>query len=114
VRGVLHRRNLLGQIWRGGAHRDFPETVWAYLTRPELAEPHRTPRDDVVKMWKESGRLGDDPTHPAPDRVALSFGEGGTYDANGLFARAGMLGELGQIVNLMSHDLQRLARAAGE
>ncbi len=110
----LHARNLLGQVWRGGSHPDFPETVWADLTRPELAEPRRTARDHVIDMWKESGRLGDDPTHPAPERVALFFGEGGTYDANGLFARAGMLGELGQIVNLMFHDLQHLARGAGE
>jgi hypothetical protein len=110
----LHPRNLLGQVWDGGAHPDFPETVWAYLTRPELAAPHRTPRDDVVDIWKESGRLGDDPTNPAPERRTLFFGEGGTYDANGLFARAGMLGELGQTLTLMSHELQHLARAVGE
>jgi hypothetical protein len=110
----LHPRNLLGQVWRGGPHPDFPETVWSFLTRPKPAMPDRTPREDIVDMWKDSGRLGDDPAHPDPERVALIFGEGGTYDANGLFARAGMLGELGQIVNLMSHDLQHLATAAGE
>jgi hypothetical protein len=110
----LHPRNLLAQVWRDGAHPDFPETVWAYLTRPELADTHRTPRDDIVDLWKESGRLGDDATHPAPEIVALFFGEGGTYDANGLFARAGMLGELAQSVKLMSHDLQHLASAAGK
>jgi hypothetical protein len=109
----FHPRNLLGQVWRGGAHPDFPDTVWAYLTRPELAARHTTPREDALTMWKESGRLGDDPMHPAPEAVALFFGEGGTYDANGLFARAGMLGELAQIVDLMSHDLQNLASAAG-
>jgi hypothetical protein len=109
----LHPRNLLGQVWQGGVHPDFPETVWAYLTRPELATPRRSPREDVLDTWKESGRLGDDPMHPAPERVALFFGEGGTYDANGLFARAGMLGALGQIVSLMSHDLEQLANAAG-
>jgi hypothetical protein len=110
----LHPRDLLGQVWRGGPHPDFPETVWAYLTRPGTADPLRTPRDEVVNLWKASGRLGDDPAHPAPERVALFFGEGGVYDANGLFARAGMLGELGQIVRLMSHDLQYLVSAAGQ
>jgi hypothetical protein len=110
----FHPRNLLGQVWRGGVHPDFPETVWAYLNSPELAQPHRTPRDDVIDMWKESDRLGDDPTHPSPERVALFFGEGGTYDANGLFARAGMLGELAHILTLMSHELEHLARAAGQ
>jgi hypothetical protein len=110
----LHPRDLLGQVWRGGEHPDFPETVWAYLTHATVAEPHRTPREDVVDMWKGSGRLGDDPAHPAAESVALYFGEGGTYDANGLFARAGMLGELAQIVDLMSHDLQHLASAAGQ
>jgi hypothetical protein len=58
-------------------HAHFPETAWAYFTGPELADPRRTPRDDAVETWKESGRLGDDPTHPAPERVALFFGEGG-------------------------------------
>jgi hypothetical protein len=110
----LHPRNLLGQVWRGEAHPDFPETVWAYLTRPALGDAHNTPREYVVGTWTESGRLGDDPAHPASERVALFFGEGGTYDANGLFARAGMLGELAQTVSLMSHDLQHLARAAAE
>jgi hypothetical protein len=110
----LHPRDLLGQVWRGGVHPDFPETVWVYLNRPRHADPHRTPREDAVDMWKESGRLGDDPARPSPERVALFFGEGGTYDANELFARAGMLGELAQVVTLMSHDIQRLASAAGE
>jgi hypothetical protein len=51
---------------------------------------------------------------PPPSAWRCSSARGGTYDANGLFARAGMLGELGQIVNLLSHDLQPLARAARE
>jgi hypothetical protein len=109
----IHERNILGQLWFGGAHPDFPEIVWAYLTRPQFTrEGDRTMRDSVVLTWKQSGRLGGDPEHPAPDRIALYFGQGGTYDADGLEDRADMLSEVREAVDLMNHDLQHLATEA--
>jgi hypothetical protein len=108
-----HARNILGQLWFGTAHPDFPEIVWAYLTRPQFTrEQDRTMRDSVVLTWKQSGRLGDDPEHPSPDRIALYFGQGGTYDADGLDDRADMLSEVREAVDLMHHDLQHLATEA--
>jgi hypothetical protein len=109
----LHRRNILGQLWTGGAHPDFPDIVWAYVTQQQrTAGGDHSIRDALVTTWKESGRLGEDAAHPSARRVALYFGEGGTYDADGLDDRADMLSEVREAVGLMSHDLQRLATEA--
>jgi hypothetical protein len=108
-----HTRNALGEIWSGGAHPDFPEIVWAYLTRPTFAlnsEP--SVRAWLVREWKESGRLGKDPAHPSEERVALYFGAGGTYDADALDDRVDMLSELREALELMNHDLRHLAAEA--
>jgi hypothetical protein len=50
-----------------------------------------------------------DPERPSDDRVALYFGEGGTYDADGLDDRAEMLSDVREAVSLMNHDLRLLA-----
>jgi hypothetical protein len=108
-----HARNALGEVWSGDEHPDFPAIVWAYLTRPQFTKDgHRSVREALVLSWKESGRLGDDPAHPSPERVALYFGPGGVYDADGLDDRADMLSEVREAVALMSHDLQHLATEA--
>jgi hypothetical protein len=108
-----HARNILGQVWTGGAHPDLPDIIWAYLTRPQFTPAgDRTRRDYLVQAWKESGRLGPDAQHPSPERVALYFGDGGTYDADGLDDRVDMLSEVREVVDLMSHDLQHLATEA--
>jgi hypothetical protein len=105
-----HRRNILAEVWRDGEHPSFPSIIWAYLTRPEFSRTgDRTLRDYLVSSWKESGRLGDDPAHPSDALVALYFGEGGTYDANGLDDRAAMLSDVREVVSLMNHALQHLA-----
>ena len=108
-----HARNILGQVWTGTGHADIPDIIWVYLTRPQFTPGRdRTRRDYLVQAWKDSGRLGDDPARPSPDRVALYFGEGGTYDADGLDDRVDMLSEVREVVDLMSHDLQHLATEA--
>jgi hypothetical protein len=105
-----HKRNILGEVWRDGAHPSFPDIIWAYLTRPQFSRTgDRTMRDYLIASWKESGRLGDDAEHPSPERVALYFGEGGTYDASGLDDRANMLSDVREVVSLMNHGLQHLA-----
>jgi hypothetical protein len=60
-----------------------------------------------------SGVLGNDPAHPSKELVALYFGEGGTYDASGLDARASMLSDVREVVSLMNHGLQHLAMEVG-
>jgi hypothetical protein len=105
-----HSPNILGELWTGGAHASFPEVVWAYLTRPQFTRSgDRTVRDSLILAWKQSGRLGDDPTRPSPARMALYFGGGGNYDADGLDDRANMLSEVRELVDLMTYDLHHLA-----
>ena len=99
-----HARNILGEVWRGGAHPSFPEIVWAYLTRPQFSRTgDRTIRDYLVSSWQDSELQGDG------QRIALYFGEGGTYDVSGLDDRANMLSDVREAVNLMNHGLQHLA-----
>jgi hypothetical protein len=105
-----HKRNILGELWRGIGHTSFPEIIWAYLTRPQFSRTgDRTLRDYLLDAWKESGLLGDDPANPSEERIALYFGDGGTYDASGLDDRANMLSDVREIVSLMDHGLQHLA-----
>lgn len=100
----LHVRNILGEVWRGDAHPSFPEIVWAYLTRPQFSRTgDRTIRDYLVSSWQRSELEGDD------GRIALYFGEGGTYDVAGLDDRADMLSDVREVVSLMNHGLQHLA-----
>jgi hypothetical protein len=110
-----HARNILGEVWRGDAHPSFPEVVWAYLTRPQFSRTgDRTLRDYLIEAWRESGRLGDDAEHPSAERVALYFGDGGTYDAGALDDRANMLSDVREVVSLMNHGLRRLAAEVAE
>jgi hypothetical protein len=109
----MHRHNVLREVWNGGEHPDFPEIVWAYLTRAELSKAGGgSIRDYLVASWKESGRLGPDAQHLSDERVALYFGDGGKYDADGLDDRSDMLSEVREAIGLMSHDLQHLATEA--
>ncbi len=104
-----HTHNILGEVLRDGAHPSFPDVIWAYLTRPQFSRTgDQTLRDQLVTTWKESGRLGDDLRHPSDERVALYFGDGGVYDADGLDDRASMLSDVREVVSLMNHGLQHL------
>jgi hypothetical protein len=104
-----HPRNVLGEVWSGEAHPDFPETVWAFMTSPGLGPHGHSVRDGLVSTWKESDRVGE---QVDPARTALLFGRGGVYDADGLEERAGMLAELRDVIDLLNEDLRLLATAA--
>jgi hypothetical protein len=105
----VHARNVLGEIWRGDAHAGFAESVWAFVTRPEFTKTgEHSLREWLAITWRRSGRLGD-PEHPSQELVDLYFGEGGTYDADGLENRAAMLSELRSTIELMQHELRHLA-----
>jgi hypothetical protein len=103
-----HERNALAEVWFGKTHEDFPPSVWAYLTRPELGSDHASDRDALIGLWKRSDDLGD-PGGTPTKLAALYFGRGGDYDADQLEARAEMLIEVRDVIDLMNHDLQRLA-----
>jgi hypothetical protein len=108
-----HARNILEEVWAGKEHPDFPELVWAYLVWPQFTlRGDRTIREYLVDAWRESGRLGSDAAHPSDERVALFFGQGGTYDADDLDDRGDMLSEVREAVDLLNHELQHLATEA--
>jgi hypothetical protein len=109
----MHARNVLGELWTAREHPDFPEAVWTYLTRARFTiRGDISVRDYLMRDWKKSGRLGDDAEHPSPERVALYFGDGGLYDADGLDDRADMLSDVREAVGLMFHELQHLETEA--
>jgi hypothetical protein len=108
-----HTRNVLGELWFAREHQDFPEAVWTYLTRARFTRRgDLSIREHLAIDWKKSGRLGEDADHPSQERVALYFGEGGTYDADGLDDRADMLSDVREAVGLMFHELQHLETEA--
>ena len=108
-----HTRNILGEVWRGQAHPSFPEIIWAYLTRRQFSRTKEgTLREYLVASWKQSGRIGEDGTHPDAAKVARYFGDGGSYDAAGLDDRASMLSDVREVTSLLNHGLQHLAMEA--
>lgn len=105
-----HQRNVLGELWTGQAHPDFPQSVWTYLTRKEfMPSGDRTRRETLLEAWKDAERFTD---HESDPQRALLFGDGGRYDADALEDRAAMLDELEAAVSLMNHELQHLATEA--
>lgn len=106
-----HKRNVLGELWAGQSHPDFPQSVWTYLTRKEFSDGERARRDWLLSAWKDAERFTDKPNDP---QRTLLFGNGGRYDADGLEDRAAMLDELEATVSLMNHELQHLATEASQ
>ena len=58
--------------------------------------------------WRQDGRLGEAGSEQETRRIALFFGDGGSYSIEDLRDRAAMLELLKADVNLMSQDLERL------
>ena len=104
-----HDRNILAQVWPADHHPDFPDAIWAYLTRKAFGtSPGYSIRESLAAKWKASKNLGDDAGRPSADRIALYFGAGGIYDADRLGSRAEMVIELRDVVDLIDHDLRQL------
>jgi hypothetical protein len=79
------------------------------LTRPLREDPqHYSLRESLILRWRQDGRLGEAGSERERRRVALFFGDGGSYDIEDLRARAAMLDLLESDINLMSQDLERL------
>ncbi|OQW37249.1 MAG: hypothetical protein A4E19_13870 [Nitrospira sp. SG-bin1] len=107
-----HPRNLLREVWDGPTTSAlFPSSVWRYLTRQTKAELDGTTyRTELIKAWRQEGRLGEPGSDIEEKRLALFFREGGVYELQDLRARAAMLKILASMVELMHQDLEMLIR----
>jgi hypothetical protein len=105
-----HARNLLQEVWRGPKEPALiPMSVWRHLTRPLSDDPaQRSLRESLIIRWRQDGRFGEAGSETEQRRIALFFGEGGSYEIEDLRARAAMLDLLESDINLMSQDLERL------
>jgi len=105
-----HARNLLREVWMGPEQPTLiPTSVWRHLTRPLSDDPaRRSLRESLIIRWRQDGRFGEAGSETEQRRIALFFGEGGSYEIDDLRARAAMLDLLEADVNLMSQDLERL------
>jgi hypothetical protein len=102
-----HPRNLLADIWRGGATSAiYPAFVWGYLSRAAFSNDQKAPiRTKIVNRWRAAKRLESDPA-----AAGLLFGAGGSYDDEALRLRAAMLAEVRIEVELANQDLAALRR----
>lgn len=105
-----HTRNLLREVWTGpNQPLLIPNSVWQHLTRPLSDDPtRRSLRESLIARWRQDGRFGEPGSETEERRIALFFGEGGSYEIEDLRARAAMLDLLEADVNLMSQDLEEL------
>lgn len=105
-----HARNLLQEVWTGPTDSILlPATVWRHLTHLLSDDAqHYSLRESLILRWRQDGRLGEAGSKREQRRVALFFGDGGSYDIEDLRARAAMLDLLESDINLMSQDLERL------
>lgn len=105
-----HQRNLLQEVWIGPKESALiPPSVWRHMTRPLPEDPEQySLRESLIMRWRQDGRLGEAGSELEQRRIALFFGEGGSYSIEDLRDRAAMLELLKTDVNLMSQDLERL------
>lgn len=111
-----HRRNALGDVWRGPAEsRVFPAAVWNFLSKPGIRGARQPPlRRRLLGRWLTAGELGAKDADEKKQLEDLLFGEGGTYKADALRIRANLFDQLESTVNLMKGDVQQLAREVAE
>jgi len=107
-----HRRNVLREVWEVPDQSTiFPLSVWRYLNFPTIdPRVHGSMREEIVQQWREAGRLGEPGTETEQKRIALFFGEGGTYSMEELRDRSAMLDLLRSHIDLMTQDLNLLIR----
>ena len=105
---LRHRRNILANVWHEKTDQDiFPPVVWNYLTtRPDSSHP--TVRENLIALWRGSGRLGEPGSQEEQRRSALLFGAGGDYNAAELKTRETLLDLLEAHVSLLNQDVAEL------
>jgi len=105
-----HERNLLKEVWDNPKQSAvFSPAVWRFLQR-RVNDGSHTGRDEVVRAWRQEGRLGEADSPAERERIALMFGPGGTYTASDLRARASMLETLEAQIQLLSEELELFLR----
>ena len=108
-----HERNLLRDIWNGPKESAlFPAPVWRFLNSPaeNKGDREKTRRELLVADWRKHEWLGEVKSETEQKRIALFFGDGGTYSVEEFQIRAQMLGFLKTYVNLMNQHLNALIR----
>jgi hypothetical protein len=107
-----HDRNLLTEVWEAPKNPGLiPVSVWRFLNRPLRDDPkRRSLRETLIARWREDGRLGEAGSETERHRIALLFGNGGSYTITELRDRAAMFDMLESDINLMSHDLEEFLR----
>lgn len=82
--------------------------VAAFLLLPDGAEATKSRRDQLIPTWQSAGFVGEDAEERA-QREALLFGEGGSYSADELLARRGMLNDVKVMIPSLNAALRTLA-----
>jgi hypothetical protein len=105
-----HQRNLLKEIWDDPNDSAlFSPAIWRFL-HSQPKDGGATFRAEVIKAWRQEGRLGQPGSSDESKRVTLLFGPGGTYASTNLRARASMLESLEATIQLMNEDLELFLR----
>ena len=105
-----HARNLLNEVWENPKQSSaFSPAIWRYLQR-QHKDQALTTREEIIRAWRQQGRLGEPGSPGEIERTALIFGPGGTYASTDLRARASMLETLEAHINLLSEELEIFLR----
>ena len=104
-----HGRNVLKEVWDNPKFSAlFSPTLWRFLQRQ--GGDGTAAREDVIKAWRQQGRLGEQGSSQEQERIALFFGPGGLYSAPDLRARASMLETLQAQIQLLAEELEFFLR----
>jgi len=109
--------NMLAQLFDRPTefHSDYPKEVWTYLNDAPPAEPGSgTRREQLIKLWADSGRIEAGDNHKAQHKIELLTS--GVSDQRPLAIdllndRAAMLADVRARVGLMKRDLSKLLLA---
>jgi len=106
-----HERNLLNEVWQNPKQSSvFSPAIRRFLHQRHNKDQAVTTREEVIRAWRQQGRLGEPGSTGEQERTALMFGPGGTYASTDLRARASMLETLEAHINLLSEELEVFLR----
>jgi hypothetical protein len=105
-----HERNLLKELWEDPKESSvFSPAVWRFLQKRHQ-DRAISAREEVIRAWRQQGRLGEPGSAGEQQRTALIFGSGGIYTSTDLRARASMLETLEAHIQLLSEELELFLR----
>jgi len=109
-----HERNLLNEVWENPKQPSiFSPAIWRFLQRHHK-DGAVTTREEVIRAWRQQGRLGEPGSPGEQERTTLILGSGGTYASTDLRARASMLETLEAHIQLLSEELELFLREITE